>query len=56
MLLSQLIERMQNLIAEHGDHKVQSVEYEGDYVPYRAEWLRFESEGPPDFTEGAYVI
>ena len=33
MLLSQLIERMQNLIAEHGDHKVQSVEYEGDYVP-----------------------
>ena len=56
MLLSKLIEHMQNLMAEHGDHEVQSAEYEGDYVPYRAEWFSFESGDLPDSTEGMYVI
>ena len=56
MRLSELISLFEQHIEEHGDYEVKSAEYEGGYVPYRAEWFSFKGEGLPGSTEGIYVI
>ena len=56
MLLSQLIENMQGLMVEHGDHEVWYQEHEGDAIPYNAEWFMFEPDGFWDSPENVYVV
>ena len=56
MLLSQLVEHMQGLMAEHGDHEVWYQEHEGEAIPYRAEWFTFEPYGVGDSPKNVYVV
>ena len=56
MLLSQLIEHMQGLMAEHGDREVWFPEYEGEAIPYRAEWFMFEPDGFGNSPENVYSV
>ena len=56
MLLSQLIEHMQGLMSEHGDHEVWYLEHEGDAIPYHAEWFVFEPDGFGDSPENIYTV
>ena len=55
MLLSQLIERMQNLMAEYGDHEVWLESSYGNY-PYDTERFRFTEKGYDDIPATTYVI
>jgi hypothetical protein len=56
MKLSELIEHMQGLIAQHGDHEVWLEDNYGEPEPYRAEWFMFHTEGRGGTPEGVYVI
>lgn len=56
MKISELIEHLQNLMAEHGDHDVWFPEHEGDAIPYRAEWFMFNTESLGDSPANVYTI
>ena len=56
MLLSQLIEHMQGLMAEHGDGEVWLEESDGESIPYHAEWFMFYEEANRDTPDNVYVI
>ena len=56
MLLGQLIEHMQSLMAEHGDHEVWLEDNYGDNVPYRAEWVVFHTKQYGDMPANVYTI
>ena len=56
MLLSQLIEHMQNLMAKHGDGEVWLEESDCESIPYCAEWFMFYEEANRDTPDNVYVI
>ena len=56
MLLSQLIEHMQGLMAKHGDHEVWLEESYGENIPYRAEWFMFQTEEYGGMPANVYTI
>ena len=56
MLLSQLVEHMQGLMTEHGDHEVWLEESDGESIPYRAEWFMFYGEANRGTPANVYVI
>lgn len=56
MKLGELIEHMQGLMAEHGDHEVWLEDNYGEPVPYCAEWFAFKAELYGDAPANVYVI
>lgn len=55
MLLSELIEHMQSLMAEHGDHDVWIEDSYGN-APYDTERFRFTEKGYDDIPANTYTI
>ena len=56
MLLSELIEHMQGLMAKHGDHEVWLEESYGEPIPYRAEWFMFQTGQYGDTPMSIYAL
>lgn len=56
MLLSELIEHMQNLMEQHGDHEVCLEDYYGEPIPYRAEWFMFQTGQYGDTPASIYTL
>ena len=55
MLLSQLVEHMQGLMAEHGDHEVWIEDSYGNH-PYDGYYFQFTEGGYDDIPANTYVI